>query len=81
MDEPNETPSLRCPFCGGTAFDEERRLTNTLYSPGGFFGMVTGLRVRARACLRCGFVAQFIDPDKARKMSRRNWQSESGSGA
>ncbi|MBN1556383.1 MAG: hypothetical protein JXA11_16705 [Phycisphaerae bacterium] len=72
MSTNGEPEILRCPLCGGTEFDEERRLTNTLYSPGGFFGMVTGLRIRARACLTCGFVAQFVDPEKAKKMARKD---------
>lgn len=72
MDANGEKNSLRCPLCEGTEFDQERRVTNTLYSPGGFFGMVTGLRIQARACLKCGFVAQFIDADKARKMARKH---------
>jgi len=75
METNGEAKTLRCPMCGGTEFDQDRRLTNTLYSPGGFFGMVTGLRVRVRACLRCGFVAQFVDADKVQKMSRKNFGS------
>ena len=56
-----------CPICGGTEFDDGDHVLlgshgNVSYAPGGgFFRGFSSLGVRARACLRCGYVALFVE--------------------
>ena len=57
-----------CPMCGGTEFDSADHVLQggnahrVKYCPEqAFFRTWSGLHVRARACLGCGYIALFVD--------------------
>lgn len=65
-----------CPMCGGTEFDNTDHILLSYsyrmkYCPGtGFFKSLSGLPVKARACLGCGWIAMFVeDLDELRRQA------------
>jgi len=60
---------LKCPMCGGAEFDGPRRLIAAGYGSSCYvikWFRPRPLRVRARACLKCGHVTMGVDPDELR---------------